>query len=99
MATTTNSGQNFQIRNITLNSTTDTPIDFSQQVNSILMRSRTSVDVYVRRTSGAADYFTIPTGGTLSLDVAMTDNSQGGNVVCYARSASGSPILEVLGTY
>ena len=99
MATLTNSGQNYEVRNITLNSTTDTAIDFNQQVNSIVIKARTSVDVYIRRTSNDGNYFTIPAGSSLMLDVSMTDNSQGGYISGWARSESGAPILEVIGSF
>lgn len=99
MATTVNSGVNFEIRNITLNSTTDTPVDFNVQVNSVVLKCRTAVDITIRRTSGGADYFTIPSGQSLTLDAATLDNSLGGYIYCYARAATGTPVLEAIGTF
>ena len=95
----TSGGQDFEIRNITLNSSTDTPVDFNQHLNSAILKCRTSVDVYIRRTSGDSNYFTIPAGGSLSLDVAFTDTAQGGYILCWARSASTTPVLEVIGSF
>lgn len=94
MATITTSGQDFQIRNITVNSTTDTPIDFSQKVVTALIRCRTAVDLYVRHNDNDADYFTIPSGTTLTLDIARGDNDS-----CWVRSSSGSVVVEVIGGF
>lgn len=99
MATTTNSGQNYEIRNITLNSNTDVPIDFNQRVNSIVMRCRSSIDVYLRKTNGDSGYFTIPSGSSFALDVALIDEAEGGFIAGWARSASSTPVLEVIGAF
>lgn len=94
MATTTNAGQLYEIRNITLNATTDTPIDFSQEINSIVIHCRTSVDLQLRKIANDANYFTIPAGNSFTLDVAY-----GNTIPCYMRSTSGSVVVEVLGSY
>lgn len=94
MATSINSGADFEIRNITVNSTTDTPIDFNNRVNSVLIRCRSSVDLYVRYLPNASDYFTIPSGTSLSLDVSMRRPDE----AFYIRSASATPIVEVIGS-
>lgn len=99
MSTTTNAGFNYEVRNITLNANTDTQIDFNQQVNSVLIKARTAVDIYLRRSSGGSNYLTIPSGTALTLDVAMTDTSQGGYIVGWLRASSGNPIAEVIGSF
>ena len=94
MATTTNAGQDYQVRNIAVNSTSDTAIDFDREVNSVLLQCRTSIDLYVRRNANDADYFTVFAGSVLTLDVARGDND-----VCWVRSASGTPTVEAIGTF
>lgn len=94
MATVTNAGQDFEIRTITLNSSNDTIVDFLQRVNSIIIRCRTAVDIYIRHDNNSADYFTIPAGSSLTLDVGM-----GTKTPCYLRASSGNPIAEIIGTF
>ncbi len=94
MATVVTAGQDFEIRVITLNATTDTPIDFLQKINAFTIKCRSNVDIYLRHDINSADYFTIPAGGSLTLDVAV-----GNKVPCYLRSSSGTVIVEVLGTF
>lgn len=97
--TTISKGQEFEVRNITLNANTDTPIDFNQQVNSVTLKCRTSVDILFRRNSNDGNYYTIPAGGTLTLDAALGDSSQGGYIFGWARSASSTPVLEAIGIF
>jgi hypothetical protein len=94
MATATNSGSDFEIRNITVNSSSDTPVDFNSRVNSVLIRCRSSIDLYIRYDRNSADYFTIPAGTSLSLDVSMRKEDD----AFYVRSASDAPIIEVIGS-
>ena len=100
MSVTTNAGRNYEIRNISANATTDTALDFNNKfINSIIVRSRTTtIDLYLRRNIGDADYITIPAGQTLTLDCSLIDQTQGGYIIGYIRSASGTPVIEVLGT-
>lgn len=94
MATAINSGADFEIRNITVNSTTDTPIDFNNRVNSVLLRCRSNIDLYIRYDRNSSDYFTIPSGTSLSLDVSMRRQDD----AFYVRSASSNPVVEVIGS-
>lgn len=100
MSATVNSGSDYEIRNITLSSTADTPIDFNNRfINSIFIKCRTAVDLYLRRLPSSANYITIPAGSSFTLDCAVSDQSQGGYIAGYLRAATGSPVAEILGTY
>ena len=99
MSGTTNSGTNYEIRNITLSSSSDTPIDFNQQINSFIIKARTSVDLYLRKTNNDSGYFTIPADQSLTVNCAIGDASQGGFIVGYLRASTGSPVAEVIGVF
>ncbi len=92
-------GQDYEIRNITLSSTDDTEVDFNEQVNSVVIRCRTEVDMQFRKTDNNGNYFTIPAGSSLTLDVNVTDKAQGGFIFGFLRAASGTPVAEVIGIF
>ena len=92
MATVTTGGQEFRIWNFTL-ATTDTQIVLNERVNSLVIRCRQQIDIYLRRSSGDSDYFTIPAGSSLTLDVQVRNLEP-----LALRSASGTPVVEILGT-
>ena len=94
MATTVNAGQEFDIWNFTLSSTADTAIVLNRKVNSITIRCRSSIDLYLRSGGGANDYFTIPSGSTFNLDI-----NTGTLTPFYLRSASSTPVAEILATF
>ena len=92
MAETTNTGRKFFIWNYTV-TTSDTPIVLNQYVNSLLIRCRTAVDIYLRVSAGATPYYTIPSGGSLTLDMATSSLTP-----FTLTSSSGSVVVEILGT-
>jgi len=94
MSGSINSGRDYEILNVTLNSSTDTAITFNNRVTSAVFHCRSAVDVYIRRESEDSKYFTIPSGGSLTIDVSKSTVTP-----FYARSASSTPVLEVIGTY
>lgn len=88
-----NGGTDFEIRNIEANNTTDTPIDFSTRiVNSVVIRCRTAVDLQIRKNQNDADYFTVPSGTTFTLNAGSRKIN-----AFYVRSASATPTVEVIG--
>ena len=96
MAQAVNSGADFQIRNITVNDTTDTPIDFDQRTNSVIIRCRdTSIDLQLREDIDESIYWTIPGGASFTLDVSSRRPDK---TAFFIRSASGTPIVEAIGT-
>jgi len=100
MATITAKGRNISIINLTLSSTADTQIGFAQPVNAVSIRCRTAVDLQLRTTKSSPDYVTIPSGTTLTLD--LVDNVQNADVQAtnlWLRSASTSPVAEIIGYY
>lgn len=94
MAYPINGGDNFEVRNITANSTTDTPIDFSQKVNKVIIKCRTAVDLYLRQTVSNSNYFTITSGTVFTFDCGV-----GNTIPFYIRSASTTPVVEAIGIY
>jgi len=91
MPTLVSSGQDFRIWNFTL-STSDTQIVLNEKVNSLIIKCRTSVDLYLRRSGGDSEYFTIPAGSSLTLDILTS------NLEPFAlRAASGTPVAEIIG--
>ena len=91
MAQTVNSGREIHIWNFTL-STTATKIVLNQKVNSLVIRCRTAVDLYLRE-GGAGDYFTIPAGSSLTLDINTNTYEP-----FYLSASTGTPVAEILGT-
>lgn len=98
MAGTHNKGKNYELRDIALNSTTDTPIDFNERfISSCTIQARTAVDIQLRRRDNGDDYFTIKSGTVFHLESSMGDLAQGGYVMGYLRAASGNPVAEIVG--
>lgn len=98
MSTIVNKGSNYEIRNISLNATTDVPIDFTSRfITSITIQCRTAVDLLLRTTDNGADYFTIKSGTVFNLDTRVSDQSGGGFIAGFLRSGTGSVTVEVIG--
>ncbi len=92
MATFVSSGSNFRVWNFTLSSSDDTQIVLNERVNTLVIRCRSAVDIYLKRSAGATDYFTIPSGTALTLDVHT------GNLEPFSlKAASSSPVAEIIG--
>lgn len=99
MSQTVNAGANFEILNISVGSSTDTPIEFDLRfINSIIIQCRGDADLQLRRNSGDDEYITIFSGSSFTLDCAVSDKGVTGTVVAYLRSISGIQTVEVLGT-
>ena len=101
MATIISNGTKAEILNRNLTANDDTQIGFTQPVNSVTIKCRTSVDIQVRTTRGASDYYTIPSTQALTLYMSGDINSSG--VVqplnLWLRSATGSVVAEIIGMY
>lgn len=99
MATITTAGRDIEVLNITT-STTPKPISFSQAVNSFVLQARTAVDLnfYPKNETGgySANYFTVKSGQSLTLDVAGQAQE---TVVGWVASTSSTPVCEVIGVY
>ena len=95
MATIVAKGQDFEILNITLSATVDTEVDPSasgnRKANAFIVQCRTAVDMLARLTDQGTQYFTIKSGTVLHLDLmSMREKA------IYLRSASGTPVAEVI---
>lgn len=102
MATLIAKGRNVEVLNLTLSSTDDIQIGFVNQVNAVLIKARTAVDIQVRSTRGAPSYFTIPSGSTLTLDLVDATTASNSAIQAtnlWIRSVSATPVVEVLGFY
>ena len=100
MGTTVIKGTSIEILNLTTSSTDDIQVGFIHAVNTVLIKARTAVDLQVRSSRGNSFYYTIPSGGTLELDVE--GNIKDGAVQAmniWIRSTSATPVAEVIGLY
>ena len=78
----------------------DIQIGFTQPVNGVLIKCRTAVDIQVRTSPGAGDYYTIASGTTLVLD--LVGDVKGQTVTptnIWLRSVSATPVAEIIGLY
>lgn len=77
-------------------STGNTPTGYVQgqimNANTILVKCRTAVDLYLRKEANSTEYFTIPSGTTFEFKInpANTQN------LFYLRSGSGTVTAEIL---
>lgn len=97
MSFSVNSGSTLEIRNLTLNASTDVPLvgTTGMNVNSILIRAREdSKNIQVRLTDNATDFFTVPEGMSITIDFGSRTE-----LPCYLRSASGACTAEIMITY
>lgn len=94
MATTVNMGSRLEILNLTLSDSTDTAIELVNQTNNILIRNRSSGDIYFRVGDGDTEYFTIPAGQSLTVELGARQNVAG-----YLRAATNGHIAEVLSMF
>ena len=75
MATTVNQGRSFFIQNITVNSGVQTPftvpaaLQNTYNVNAMIIKCRTAADMTLTLNKGDGNYFTIPSGTSLLLDI------------------------------
>ena len=100
MATTISKGTTAEILNLTLSSTDDIQIGFVNAVNAVIIKCRTAADIQIRTSRSAPHYYTLPSGGTLTLDVST--KFQDGVVKptnLWLRSVSSTPVAEVMGLY
>lgn len=100
MATIVAGGRAIEVKNLTLSSTSDIQIGFINPCNSVIIKARTSVDIQIRASSGAVDYYTIPSGQSLKLD--LVGNIKDGAVQptnIWIRSVSATPVVEIIGLY
>ena len=88
----TGSGETFVIDNIAI-STAVTPISFANGANTVLLKARTStieLRIY-QNADGTGDYFTIPAGTSLNLDLKMRPTTK-----LYIRTSSSTDTLEII---
>ena len=103
MATTISKGRNIEILNLTLASDDDIQLGFVNAVNSVIIKARTGVDIQVRSSRGAGNYYTIPSGDSLTLDIiSPVGFGEVGDTFApniWIRSVSATPTVEVIGIY
>jgi hypothetical protein len=78
---------------VALNSSTFTAINLGVDVSkkTVLLRCRSAIDVLISDTLAGTNYYTIPSGSALALNVGPTTG-----IFCYAKAASSTPSLEIL---
>ena len=99
MAQAVNSGSKFEIKNYALTDSADTPVSgltgTEYRINNILIRARESgKEIAIRASDGATDYFTVPEGVAVTIDIQARNNTP-----IYLRCVSGSCNAEVIITY
>lgn len=92
MAQAVNAGTDLRVFNFSV-TTTGTPIVINdKRLNSFIIQCRTSVDLYLRESGGANDYFTIKAGTAFVLDIRANDPTP-----FHLTSASGTVTVEIIG--
>jgi len=94
MATTTNMGTNVEILNLTLSDSTDTQIVTISKTNNILIRNRGAGDIYYRSEENSVEYFTIPEGLSLTIELGARNSTAG-----WLRAANNGDIGEVISMF
>lgn len=91
MATAVNTGRDFFVWNFSVGTNGSTLV-LNQKVNSLVIQCRTGVDINIRRSAGASDYFTLKSGSTLTLDIGTNNLAP-----LHITSTSGTVVIEVIG--
>lgn len=100
MAVVTIGGTQPVVQTLTLSSGSDTQVGFFNNVNTVTIKARTAVDLQVRSSPNSSDYFTIPSGQSLSLDLmARVINGVTQPFNIWLRAATGSAVAEIIGLY
>jgi len=95
MATSINSGRHLEIVNVACNSSDFVPLTLSHQSNNILIRAREEdCDLYIKTDPALTEYFTIPTGQSITLDWQVTVG-----IPLYIKSQLASANAEVISTF
>lgn len=100
MATIVCGGTTAEILNLTLSPSADIQIGFTHACNTVIIKARTAVDIQIRTSPSAPNYFTLASGETLTLP--MVGSTKDGAVQptnIWVRSVGGTPIIEIIGLY
>lgn len=100
MPTLISKGRSIEVLNLTLSSTDDIQLGFVNDINAVIIKARTAVDIQVRSSRNSNSYYTIPSGSSLTLDLGVSV-VQGVPTPynIWIRSVSATPVVEVLGLY
>lgn len=94
MATSINYGNDFRVWNFSVGATSDTQIILNKEVNAVIIKCRTAVDLYLKRGAGDTYYFTIASGTIFTLPMSTP------NLEPFAlKSGSGTVDVEIIGVY
>lgn len=101
MATIISNGTLVEVLNLTLSASSDIQIGFTQPINRVIIKARTAVDIQVRTSPGAGNFFTVASGTSLTMDISGRIASDGtiNPLNLWIRSVSATPIVEILGVY
>lgn len=101
MATVISGGNQIIVKNLSVPQGSDTQIGFAQAVNTVIIKCRTASDLQIRSSSGASEYFTLPSGDTLTLYLTAMGQEDGAMLPTniWLRSPSGTINAEIIGIY
>lgn len=102
MAVITANGRNIEIQNLTLSSSSDIQVGFVNPCNTVIIKARTAVDIQIRDSRSAPNFYTLASGNTLTLNLVGKDtntSSVADPFNIWIRSVSATPVVEVIGIY
>lgn len=93
MSTTVNNGTSIEVYNFTLSSSADTQIVINDKdINTFVIRCRSAIDLYLKSGAGATNYYTIPSGTSLTLSFNARTLAP-----FSLKAASSTPEVEIVG--
>jgi len=84
-------GQEFSVQNVDLNATSYVEVAPPSQVHGFRIRSRTAVDILLKRKSADTKYFTIPANSVEDFNLSLK-----GSQTFWLMAASATPVAEIV---
>lgn len=83
-----------EVINVTINDSTWTeiPLNYDQNAHAYALQARTSVAFMIQKSAISTSYWTVKADGGISLTEFIPKK---GGTLCYAKSSSGSIVIEV----
>ena len=91
MPTETTKGKKIEVYNFSVDTNGSTIVINDKNVNTFVIQCRTAVDLYLRESAGAGDYFTIKSGTVFTLDI-----QPGSYEPFHITSGAGTVVVEIV---